>query len=145
MNTIMAMMILAQAHSGRVRGIRDSFGSGQSGSGSSTLVLLLICAAVILVVAFTWLQAKRGDRPAHNAMKLFDEALASLGLSGEEKFILGRMVRELNLRHPSELLLNAGTFDQVADRMVARTAQAKRSHLIECLMNIRGKAFSTSS
>ena len=143
MNTLLALLVLAQRHGGRVRGIRDSFGGGDSGGGAGNLVLLLISAAVVLLITLAWLQTRKGARPLHSAMKLFHESLDALGLTREEKYLLERMVRELRLSQPARLLLDAGTFNHSADKMVARAPKAKRSHLIDSLTSIRRKAFSS--
>jgi hypothetical protein len=141
MNVIMAVLILAQRNSGRVRGIRDSFGSSSSEDELANTVLLLMSAAVALLLAYAWLQSRRSSRPGHSAMKLFEESLRSLGLSGEEKFVLERMARELHLRQPAQLLMDASMFDRLADKMVARSSKPRRAHLVQCLTNIRRKTF----
>jgi hypothetical protein len=142
MNAMLAMLVLAQRYTGRVRGIRDSFGDGDSGGGAGNLVLLLVSAAIVLVIALAWHHARKGGRPLHSAMKLFRESVESLGLTREEKYLVERMVRELRLPEPARLLLDAGTFDQSADKMVARAPKDKRSYLTEALTKIRDKVFS---
>ena len=141
MNVVMAVLILAQRHTGRVQGIRESFGSSGSDGDLGNTVLLLVSAAVALILAYAWLQSRRSSRPAHSAMKPFRASTRSLGLSGEEKFVLERMVRELHLRQPAQLLLDASMFDQSADKMVARASKPRRARLVKCLTNIRRKAF----
>jgi hypothetical protein len=141
MNLVMAALILAQRHAGRVRGIRESFGSSGSDSDLGSTFLLLVSAAVALILAYAWLMSRRSSRPVHSAMKLFQESLRSLGLSGEEKYLLERMARELHLRQPAQLLMDARMFDELADKMVARASKARQGRLAQCLINIRRKAF----
>ena len=141
MNLVMAVLILAQRQTGRVRGIRESFGSSGSDGDLGSTLLLLMSAAAALILAYAWLMSRRSSRPVHSAMKLFQESLRSLGLSGEEKYLLERMVRELHLRQPAQLLMDARMFDELADKMVARASKARQARLVECLINIRRKAF----
>ncbi|UCG34105.1 MAG: hypothetical protein JSU68_05605 [Phycisphaerales bacterium] len=141
MNVVMAVLILAQRQTGRVRGIRESFSSSGSDDNLGNAVLLLMSAAVALILAYAWLQSRRSGRPVHSAMKLFQDSLKSLGLNGEEKYVLERMARELHLRQPAQLLMDAHMFDQSADKMVARASKSRRARLVQCLTNIRRKAF----
>ena len=141
MNLVMAVLILAQRQTGRVRGIRESFGSSGSDGDLGSTLLLLMSAAAALILAYAWLMSRRSSRPVHSAMKLFQESLRSLGLSGEEKYLLERMARELHLRQPAQLLMDARMFDELADKMVARASKARQARLVECLINIRRKAF----
>jgi preprotein translocase subunit SecG len=141
MNLIMAVLILAQRQTGRVRGIRESFGSSGSEGGLGNTFLLLVSAALVLILAYAWLRSRRSGRPVHSAMKLFQDSLRSLGFSGEEKYLLERMVRELHLRQPAQLLMDASMFDELADKMVAQASKAGQARMVQCLINIRRKAF----
>jgi hypothetical protein len=141
MNVVMAVLILAQRQTGRVRGIRESFGSQGPDDNLANTVLLLMLVVVVLVLAYSWVHSRRGNRPVHGAMRLFRDALKSLGLNSEEKFVLERMARELNLRQPAQLLMDARMFDESADKMVARAPKPKKDSLVRCLNNIRRKAF----
>ena len=107
MNALLALFVLAQRYTGRVQGIRDSFGEGDSEGGIGNLMLLLISAGIILVITLAWHQTRKGGRPLHSAMKLFRESVESLGLTREEKYLLERMIRELRLSEPARLLLDA--------------------------------------
>jgi hypothetical protein len=142
MNTVMWWWVLGQANAGRVRGIRDSFGDTDSGGGAGGVILFFLLAALVVLLAYAWLRAHQTSQPVHNAFKLFEDALGSLGLSGEDRSLLKRMVRDLRLEQPAQLLLNAGHFDRTVDKWVATSSPKERGQLAERLAEIRRKTFS---
>jgi len=142
MNTVMWWWVLGQANAGRVRGIRESFGDTDSGGGAGGVILFLLLGALVVLLAYAWLRAHQTSKPVHNAFKLFEDALGSLGLGGEDRSLLKRMVRDLRLEQPAQLLLNAGYFDRIVDKWVATNSAREQSHLAERLEKIRRKAFS---
>ena len=140
MYAMMSAMVLAQKHAGRVRGIRDSFGDTESGGGAGHAILLLLLGGLVLLVGYAWLRSRRAPKGPHNAFRLFEEALASLGASPEDRALLKRLVRDLRLDQPNQLLLNAGYFDRVVDKWVAGTTPQEQSRLAERFKRIRGQA-----
>ena len=142
MNILMSVVVLAQKNAGRVRGIRDSFGDAPSSGDAGSVILLLLLGVMVILVGYAWLRSRQAPQAAHNAFKLYEDALASLGLSGEDRGLLKRMVRDLRLEQPAQLLLNAGYFDRTVGKWVATSSPQEQGRLAERFKNIRRKAFS---
>lgn len=143
LSIVMGVVVLGQDNSGRVRGIRDSFSRGTNEGGAlSSWVLFLLLAVVLMLLLYAWLQSRGIRTPGGSSRSLFDEAMRSLGLSGEDKMLMKRLSREMRLQHPSDLLLNIREFDGTVNEWIAKHGSSERGRLVRRLQFIRRQAFS---
>lgn len=143
LSMVMLAVVLGQDNSGRVRGIRDSFSRSTNQSGAlSNWVLFLLLTGVLMLLSYAWFQSRGIRTSAGNSRSLFDEAMRSLGLSGEDKILMKRLSREMRLQHPSDLLLNIREFDGTVNEWIAKHGSGERGRLVRRLQFIRRQAFS---
>ena len=122
-------MRLAQTDSGgwldRYYGIRDGW-SGQTSFGA-VLWLVALLAGVLLLLYVVWLLHRWWRaRQTYNPRALFNQVLRSLSrsLTVPQRDLLQRIGRELNLAHPTVLLLTRDLFITYTNRWMSATRRA---------------------
>jgi hypothetical protein len=93
-----------------MRSVREQFQDG-----GSPLFALMVVLGLVLVVAFAyWLtnrqQASWTETAPNDPQQLFDDMLDKLDLNGDQRAFLRRLALDLELEHPTTVLLSERLF-----------------------------------
>ncbi len=92
-------------------------GFNRSGAVAEALLLLCVVAAMLSVVLFVYTRYKRRHALDFNdPRKLYRTILQKLDLSVPQRDLLRRMASDLELAHPTSLLLGRSVFESYAGR-----------------------------
>ncbi|MCK4658815.1 MAG: hypothetical protein KAV82_04770 [Phycisphaerae bacterium] len=119
----------------RIQGIRDHFAGG--GSWAEALVVLLVLGTALLVLVLIQRLRHEGGRgePDH-PIRLFRTLLSRLNLPSRRRRILCRMSSDLDLKHPTMMLLSPQLFREHAATWARAMPDAPLDELVaieQCL------------
>lgn len=94
------------------RAVRDRFREG--GSATTVLLVLLLLAGVVLLVLILSRRARnrRMPEPRNEPAELFKELLDELDLSPPQRRLLSRVATDLQIEHPTVLVVCPALFDR---------------------------------
>ncbi len=110
------MNALLQASTGRLtetqRAVSEHFQKG--GSITAVLIVLSCLIAVILVVVLLTMRQRQADpnRVVNDPQRLYRDLLEKLGLAPTQQQFLQAIATDLDLPHPTVILLSSRLFDQ---------------------------------
>ncbi len=94
----------------RLEAIQQHLNRGGSGRGLLLALLGLLLLGVV-VVLLHWIQRRAQPHDIDSPARLFRQLVRRLGLSPPQRTLLRRMARDLQLPHPTVLLLGRRLFD----------------------------------
>lgn len=104
------------------RAVRDQFERG----GSFSEILVVVVGLFALVLVAHLLSRRLGGDAEKNATiddpkALFENLLGKLGLPASQERILKSVAREVDLQHPTAILLSPASLDRAVERWVRRS------------------------